>query len=283
MLLVLTGILDCFLIGVESRLATLSIDYDDLEKLMDLKSRPDIPDSLKQGNMVEMAAGLPVLFNTLNVRRAIIPAANGHTTARALARYYAALATGGIVPPPHSNLSKPPLGSHTHIPKFPSLKAQKKRRGMKELIKRSTSSFALNGESKGYALVDIKIDDGDDNGGGSKAIRMFSNPEIRDAFMGTNEYGTLVFPDGLFGLGFRRFRSDGGKVTSFGHSGVGGSTGFCNIEHDFSIAITVNKMSLGGLTRRIVQLVCSELNVPVPDEFSENGLKGPDMQAFRMN
>lgn len=262
--------------GVESRLATLTLDTDDLEKLMDLRSRQDIPDSLKQGNLVEMATGLPVLFNTLNIRRAIIPAANGHMTARALARYYAALATGGLIPPPHSNLSKPPLGSHTHIPKFPPLKTQK-RRGVRDLIKDSTSSFSFNGESKGYNLVDIRIDNGDDNGDG-RTRKLFNNPMIHDAFMGTGDYSTLVFPDGVFGLGFRRFKSDSDEITSFGHSGIGGSTGFCDIKNNFSLAITVNKMSLGGVTRRIVQLVCSELNVPVPDEFSDTGRTGPDMQ-----
>lgn len=268
------------LLGVESRLATLTIDTNELEKLMEFNSRPDIPDSLKQVNIAQMVTGLPVLFNTLNIRRAIIPAANGHMTARALARYYAALANGGIIPPPHSNLSSPPLGSHIHIPKFPPLKIQEKRRGIKNFIKDNTSMLNLNGGNQGYSLVDISIEGGDDNAGVSNVKKMFNNPKIHDAFMGVGDYSTLVYPGGVFGLGFRRLKSDGGKLTGFGHSGVGGSTGFCNIEHDFSIAITLNKMSLGGVTRRIVQLVCSELNVPVPDEFSEAGLRGPDMQIY---
>ena len=258
-----------------------TIDTAELAKLMDFNSRPDLPASLEQGNIVQMATGLPVLFNTLNMRRAILPAANGHLTARALARYYATLATGGIIPPPHSNLSVPPLGSHTHIPKFPSLKVQKKKRSIKDVFKGRSSALSLNGENNGYSLVDINIDDGNDNAGSSKVRRMFTNPKIHDAFLGLGDYSTLVFPNGYFGLGFRRFKSDSDKITSFGHSGVGGSTGFCDIEHDFSIAITVNKMSLGGVTRRIIQLVCAELNVPVPDEFSETGRKGPDMQMYR--
>ncbi|XP_020264539.1 uncharacterized protein LOC109840344 isoform X2 [Asparagus officinalis] len=260
--------------GVETRLATLTIDISELDKFMEMNSRPDLPDSLKQGDILQMATSLPVLFNTLNIRRAIIPAANGHLTARALARYYAALANGGIIPPPHSNLSKPPLGSHTHIPKLPPLKPQKKKRGTK-------SSMKANPSDPSYSLVEIRTEDANGGTGGNKARRMFNNPKIRDAFMGVGDYSTLTLQDGYFGLGFRRFRSDNDKLTSFGHSGVGGSTGFCDVEHDFSLAVTVNKMSMGNVARRIVQLVCSELNVPVPDEFSEAGRKGPDMQLYR--
>ena len=44
-----------------------------------------------------------------------------------------------------------------------------------------------------------------------------------------------------------------------------------------AIVVTVNKMSLGSVTRRVVRFVCEELGVPVPDEFSLDGEKGPDM------
>ncbi|KAJ6814375.1 uncharacterized protein M6B38_139790 [Iris pallida] len=257
--------------GVESRLASLALDMDDVEKLMEFSSRPEIPDSLKQGNaMIEMVSGLPALFNTLNIRRAIIPAANGHLSARALARYYATLAAGGVVPPPHSNLTTPPLGSHTHIPKFPSATTKKKRSIKNGCI------LNANGENKGYTLIDIRGED--EVAGGSKVGRIFSNPKIHDELVGVGDYSSLALPDGQFGLGFRRFKSSSGKMTSFGHSGVGGSTGFCDIESDFAIAVTLNKMSLGSVTSSIIQLVCSELNVPVPEEFSQFGQKGPDMQ-----
>lgn len=270
----------CILLsGVESRLATISLDTDELEMLMELNSMPDLPGSLMQGNIMQMVTGLPVLFNTLHIRRAIIPAANGHTTARALARYYAALATGGTIPPPHSNLSKPALGSHTHAPKFPPPKV-KKRRGFVDFLIGKTSPEK---ENQDHSLNEIIIEDGDGNVGvSSKAKKMFSNPQIRDAFMGVGDYSTLVFPNGSFGLGFRRFKSASGQITSFGHSGIGGSTGFCDIEHDFSMAITVNRLSLGGVTRRIVQLVCSELNVPVPDEFLGSGQMGQMSRAVEL-
>lgn len=284
--------------GVESRLATLTLDREDLDKLSAIGARPGMPASLQQGNLVEMASGLPVLFNTLNIRRAIIPAANGHCSARALARYYAALATGGFIPPPHSDqYSKPLLGSHVHIPKFPSSKKPRKKKGGKD--KEMADPQPLNGcvkaangamgcgngndhsagasNDKGYSLIPNAVDDA--AGGNNNVVRrIFSNPKVHDAFMGVGDYSHLVVPDGIFGLGFRRFKSESGKLASFGHSGVGGSTGFCDIEHDFSIAVTVNKMSLGSVTGSIIRLVCSELDVPVPEEFSMSGERGPDMQ-----
>jgi len=84
----------------------------------------------------------------------------------------------------------------------------------------------------------------------------------------------------LFYTGFYAFDIE--KITAlfsfygFGHSGMGGSTGFCDIKNRFAIAVTLNKMSLGTATRRIVQLVCSELNVPIPDEFSVLSETAPD-------
>ncbi|MFS7928377.1 putative carboxylesterase [Helianthus anomalus] len=97
--------------GVESRLATLTIDKDDLILLDPQheihKSNPSsafTPSSCT----LSMASSLIPLSNTLDARRSIQPASNGHFSARALARYYAALVDGGVVPPRHL----PPLESH---------------------------------------------------------------------------------------------------------------------------------------------------------------------------
>ncbi|XP_074587088.1 uncharacterized protein LOC141842978 isoform X2 [Curcuma longa] len=251
--------------GVESRLATLTLDKEELQNLLEIRSRQDMPSSLQQVNLAEIASTLPLLFNTLNIRRAIIPAANGHCSARALARYYASLATGGLIPPPHSSMSKPLLGRHVHVPTLPSAKQSKKKWKIKEIVSANKHSPSSN--------------IGNTEGGDWKNIgRIFSNPKIHNAFMGLGEYSDLVVPNGKFGLGFRNFYTTTCNLSSFGHSGVGGSTGFCDIEHNFSIAITVNKMSLDGVTRSIVQLICSELNIPLPEEFSSFGEKGPDMQ-----
>ncbi|KAJ6758815.1 ABC1 FAMILY PROTEIN [Salix koriyanagi] len=83
----------------------------------------------------------------LNVRRAIIPSANGHCSARALARYYAALVDGGLVPPPHSSLSKPPLVLHPHILKFPSEITSKKQKGFRRFSSVMMGSFYGFGHS----------------------------------------------------------------------------------------------------------------------------------------
>ncbi|MQM03606.1 hypothetical protein Taro_036394 [Colocasia esculenta] len=272
--------------GVESRLATLTFDMDDLNKFSVISNRPEIPESLRERNLVETASSLPVLFNTLNVRRAIIPAANGHCSARALARYYAALSAGGRVPPPHSTYSTPHLGSHSHIPKFATFEKPKKKRCSKgkEIAESdsdkpsSPSNVCSRSYSNGCHEKGVEDSHADKNGNHKISERMFTNPRVHDPFMGLGEYGHLVFPDGKFGLGFRRFDTVEGKLTTFGHSGIGGSTAFCDIEQDFAIAVTVNKLSLGGVTRSIIQMVCSELNIPIPQEFSTFGVKGPDMQ-----
>lgn len=217
------------------------------------------PPSSHQGNVADTMSSLPVLFNNLNTRRAIIPAANAHCSARALARFYAALANGGSTLPPHSLLSKPPLGSHVHTPTFPPLKRPKKNWRVKWT------------QNKNSSLTDISIDDG-----GRKNTRtIFRSPTIHDAFMGVGDYSGMAIPNGRFGLGFRRFNTTTGDLRSFGHAGVGGSTAVCDTEHNFSIAVTVNKMGLGGVTGSILQLVCSELNIelnlPLPEEFSGFG------------
>ena len=268
--------------GVESRLATLTLDTDELSKLTSIATQPELPSTFQPEKILQMSTSLPVLFNTLNVRRAIIPAANGHCSARALARYYASLADGGLVPPPHSSLSQPPLGSHAHVPKFSSVNDTKKKRKGKEMMA-STQKLKPKGhkekrlydeeqfmstESLASLVSDTSNDHQDDD-----IPNLFSNPRIRDAFMGAGDYSGLVLPDGKFGLGFKRVTSQDGSLVGFGHSGMGGSTGFCDIENRFSIAITLNKMSLGGVTASIIRLVCSELNIPLPKDFSiANGM-----------
>ncbi|KAK3134491.1 hypothetical protein QOZ80_6AG0549860 [Eleusine coracana subsp. coracana] len=263
--------------GVESRLAALTVDTDELQKLSG-RTGPEVPSTLLN-NVAQMASGIPVLFNTLNVRRVIIPAANGHCSARALARYYAALATGGSIPPPHSANSKPLLGSHMHTPKFPTTPPKKKKCTAKK-GGRSTQGVqdASLSDKKGYSqLRTSDVDDEAASAGAGSVSRLFSNDKIFDAFMGVGEYESMIHPNGKFGLGFRRYNNSSGKLKCFGHSGMGGSTGYCDVEHNFAIAVMVNKMSLGSVTRGIVRFVCEELGLPVPDEFSTTGEKGPDM------
>ncbi|KAJ9167570.1 hypothetical protein P3X46_019192 [Hevea brasiliensis] len=255
--------------GVESRLASLTVDTDNFSDLLE----KDLSFFFQLSDIAQQLSALPALFNTLNVRRAIIPAANGHCSARALARYYAALVDGGTIPLPHSSFSKPPLGSHPHIPKFPSEKTPKRQKG------KSSSSTRLavdtdSSSSNASAADNFASDDGSKK---NNVGRIFTNPKIHDAFLGVGDYENMAIPNGKFGLGFRRAILNDGSFSGFGHSGMGGSTGFCDIKNRFAIAVTLNKMSFGGLTREIIQLVCSELNIPLPEDFSSSGDRGPDV------
>ncbi|EOY29154.1 ABC1 family protein, putative [Theobroma cacao] len=241
-------------------------DTDDLNKLSQTHNRPEMPSTFQLNNIAQFATSSPALFNMLNLRRAIIPAANGHCSARALARYYAALADGGVVPPPHSSLSNPPLGSHPHIPNFLSRYCNKDFKDSGDSCTRFDNEGS-NGNSSNSTSDDCNASrDGPQN----ENSKIFSNARIHDAFLGVGEYGNLALPspDGIFGLGFRRLKSKDGSFTAFGHSGMGGSAGFCDIKNRFAIAVTLNKMSFGGVTAKIIELVCSELNLPLPEEFS---------------
>lgn len=301
--------------GVESRLATLTVDTDDVRKLSVYSNRPDLPVSFTS-NISELVTVLPALFNTLNIRRSIIPSANGHCSARALARYYATLADSGILPPPHSTLSKPPLGSHPHIPSFPSQKTSKKQKGGKSkdvaaasnktnIHEQNTDDGSRSSKDSCYnrkARCDNHGRFPHDSGSSSESTvsnnghrigstengddspksdtKIFSNPRIHDAFLGVGEYENYGFPSGKFGLGFKSCSSKDGTLLGFGHSGMGGSTGYCDINNKFAIAVTLNKMSLGGVTGKIIQFICSELNLPVPEDYSRfSGSEKPEEQS----
>ncbi|KAF9600992.1 hypothetical protein IFM89_014977 [Coptis chinensis] len=240
--------------GVESRLASLTFDTEDL-KARELASLTFDTEDLKARELASLTFDTEDLKArnglSLEVRRAIVPSANGHFSARALARYYASLAAGGIVPPPHSPSSKPLLGSNPHNPKSASSHYEK--RGNEVAASKDTTKTGDHNHSTCHK-------DG--------VNRIFHGPKVHDAFLGVGVYGSLALPDGAFGLGFVRNCSKEG-VTGFGHSGLGGSTGFCDIKHKFSIAVLVNTISVGAVTGRIVQLVCSELNVPVPLDYAQ--------------
>ncbi|XWS72867.1 hypothetical protein CRYUN_Cryun02cG0076700 [Craigia yunnanensis] len=281
--------------GVESRLASLTLDTDDLNKLSAMRNRAELPSTFQLNNVAEFATSLPVFFNMLNIRRAIIPAANGHCSARAFARYYAALADGGLVPPPHSSVSNPPLGSHPHIPNFPSKKTHKKQKGKQTNVvdaasknktndcRETSYTRFVNEGSNSSSSTNITDCTANRDGPRNESSKIFSNPRIHDAFMGVGEYGNLSLPDGMFGLGFRRFKSEDGYFTGFGHSGMGGSTGFCDIKNRFAITVTLNKMSFGGVTTKIIELVCSELNIPLPEGLSGSGERGVDVSIPLIN
>ncbi|PWA91429.1 beta-lactamase/transpeptidase-like protein [Artemisia annua] len=115
----------------------------------------------------KLAANFIPLINNLNVRRAIIPALNLHSSARALARFYAALVD-----------------------------------------------------------VDTKI---------------FTNTKenIHDACLGRGDHKDLILQNGQFGLGF-------------------------------SISVALNQVSSGALPGEIIRFICSELDLPVPEDYAES-------------
>ncbi|KAI3703578.1 hypothetical protein L1987_73768 [Smallanthus sonchifolius] len=213
-----------FYIGIppdvdQSRLATLDPnDFLSLDREHDTYKSSMYTTPMPSSFTPNTVSSLISLLSTLNACRAIQPASNGHFSARAVARYYAALVDGGVVPPRHPASSLPPLESHPNND------------------------------------LDTKI---------------FTNPKgkIHDAFLGGGEYKALTVPDGMFGLGFMRFNATDGSVIGVGHPGLGGSTGYCDINDRFAIAVTVNKLSLGALTGEIVKFVSLELDLPVPEFY----------------
>ncbi|CAN1324100.1 Uncharacterized protein sll0095 [Linum perenne] len=281
--------------GVESRLASLTVDEKDLKKLSQATANhPNLPSIFQRDSIGQLLSTIPALFNLLITRRAIIPAANGHCSARALARYYAALVDNGVIPPPHSSSSKPLLGSHPHIPKY-GMQKPPKRKGKKcnkvapDPLDKKPTKIDNNDDSKEGGDYDkqinshnyTKINNTNYNSydevvdisshSENRETRMYNHPRIHEAFLGIgDEYGQLAMPNGVFGLGFKRLRSKNGDIIGFGHSGIGGSTGFCYTKDRFAIAVTVNKMSSGYGTRKIMQLVCSELNLPLSEELESN-------------
>ena len=238
---------------------------EDIKRLSEITQRPDIPASFQSQiqDASEIASALPAFFNTLFARRAIIPAANAHCSARALARYYAALVDQGAIPPPHASPAQPKLGSHPHIPKFTTPKSTKKRKGA---LKKDSRTKYTKVPTDDASSSSSSVARGE-HGNGQTTAKLFTNSRIHDAFVGAREYEKLTLPGGQFGLGFKRSYSEDGKLIGFGHSGIGVSTGYCDIDNRFSIGITLNKLNMGGVTAKIMQLVCSELNIPLPADF----------------
>ncbi|KAM0029731.1 putative beta-lactamase/transpeptidase [Helianthus debilis subsp. tardiflorus] len=174
------GIPPGIVVCVESRLAaSVALDTDDLSKL-DPKANPASTTFLLSSLTLSTVSNL---LNTLDGRCAIVPAANRHLSARALARYYAALVDGSVVPPRH-----------------PSVNNENKEGTTDEVDYKSTI-FANTTE------------------------------KIHDAFLGSGDYNNLIFPNGMFGLGFCRLLTTAGFLHGFGHAGSGGSIAYCDINN----------------------------------------------------
>ncbi|KAI3505560.1 hypothetical protein L1887_27692 [Cichorium endivia] len=233
--------------GVESRLATLTLDATEFAMFAALTRTPEFRSSVPSSFLPNILEAVINASSTLNVRRAILPASNGHFSARALARYYGALLDGGVVPPRHSS-SLPPLGSHPHHP--------------------TTDSQTTNPKS----YLTIGIPESTDETSDEIDGKIFSTEKskLHDLFMGNGAYKDLILPNGIFGLGFHRINTVDGSMIGFGHAGLGGSTAYCDVNNRFSIAVTVNKLSFGTLIPEIIQFICSELDFPVPEHYARS-------------
>jgi CubicO group peptidase (beta-lactamase class C family) len=68
-----------------------------------------------------------------------------------------------------------------------------------------------------------------------------------------------------WGLGVRKFAFSSGesvRKTAFGHGGMGGSIALCDPAENFSIAVTLNKLTLtSDVSTRLIDLVSTELGV----------------------
>ncbi|CAA6672157.1 unnamed protein product [Spirodela intermedia] len=252
--------------GVEARLATLTIDQDDIASSRRSAARRRFRHGGGASRSLQCAQRAP--RSHPRQQRALLGSRAGALLRRARRRRHgSAAAFGELSAAPR----EPPPPPHLPSEKKPKKKRHSDSSKGKEPAEQNGASS--NGHHRSAAVngSDLPEEEG--------SRKMFCNPKILDAFQGVGDYSYLTLAGGKFGLGFGRFEAAGSEEeAAFGHSGMGGSTGFCDVAHDFAIAVTVNKMSLGGVTRSIVQLVCSELGVPIPQEFAAVGDRRPDMQ-----
>jgi CubicO group peptidase (beta-lactamase class C family) len=193
------GIADSLFVGipeaVADRCATLfSVPQDEVRKF-------DLPPDHDRWKAMPMTADYS--YNDLRVRKACIPSANGHVTARALARMYGALANGGCIDGVR-------LVSEGRIA------------SMQRLETEAVDRVILEPRPKGIGF-------------------MLGGPI-----------------DGVVGV-------MGPRRTAFGHSGMGGSTGFADPETGLAIAVVPNRMTASlqgeGPTFEICELIRAELGI----------------------
>ncbi len=177
--------------GLEDRLATLEI-----ATLGEGAPLPDDADMFKAMPKVQWQ-----YFNDMDIRKACLPSGNGHFTARALAKMYAALAGDGSID--GVRLVSPERQQH-----------------MQRLMTDDVDRVLLTPIRKGIGFFQ----------------------------------GGII--NGMHG-------GQGPRVTSFGHSGAGGSLAYADPEVGLAVGITINKMQYPlpgtGTTLEITDLIRKEL------------------------
>jgi CubicO group peptidase (beta-lactamase class C family) len=172
----------------------------------------------------------PLLFNTKKLRTACIPAANGHFSARALAKFYNALAGGAA-----SQQQDEAKGSSSSSSKNVQILSPERIDSVREV--QVLEHSPLQTEPIRWGL----------------GFRVYGLQDKKAALDATRS--STMFPD----VSSAERKAAAVRYSAFGHSGLGGSFAFCDPDSGLSVAITVNLLTLPkALTSRLMKLICDE-------------------------
>jgi aarF domain-containing kinase len=194
----------------------------------------------------------PLMYNTRKVRQACIPSANGHFSARALARFFGALGNGGSIDGVRL-VSDETLAAMAHREAIEQATPQ-----AQEMMRRLGIRYACRPLPPPPTHTH------------TCACRMAAAVLTRTPCLAgacSNAGG-----ERQWGLGFRIYGfKDGSKPVRYsglGHTGLGGSVAFADLHTKTSVAVTVNALSLGKeAVNDVIKVVCQELGIGTPVEF----------------
>lgn len=207
----------------------------DTPEQADMKALAALLQALAQDRLYLLDARL---FNRAAFRRGQIPAANGHFSARALARMYDHLGTilQGTVP-----RSKPTASSGAPAPRPPPLLSR-------ERLAAATSLHAEDARPNGIFVQGANVRFG-------LGYQLFG-----PAADGGDAAGAAAVGHPAAAAPARP------PPTAFGHSGLGGSIAFYDTVTNTAVAITVNQLSSDrACTRAILRVLASQPDVGMPD------------------
>ncbi len=194
----------------------------------------------------------PRLFNKRSVRGGEIPSANGHFSARGLARFYAALPR--IVQAERLQLAASPLVSEQSLTSLFVQGGEGGEGGGRPSAQGPATMFGLGfqvyGRSAASVLKHVQGGMPSAHGGPAGAMAARAHPIMTAG---------VALPSG---------RDADAMLPSFGHSGFGGSIALLDGRTGLAVGITVTKLSNGKeATRQVLRLLRAELGIV-------------DMQAF---
>ena len=212
------------------------------------KAAQELVDRLMPGsNDVLKSSSLlldPCMFNTSKIRKACIPSANGHFTARALARFYAALANDG-------SIDGARIMSEAMVRAMSEERASVSMNEMMPEMKWGLGVRKFSDTAFGESPLRAKL------------VLVFGFARARGLF-----FFRACAPRNNHGLCALR------RVLLAGHGGLGGSIALCDPAHNLSVAVTVNKLTLEREpARRVIEEVCESLQIPM-FEGLKSGMAG---------